>query len=173
MATKRIYGKERTLGDIIYNPATNSTFTTINLGFFGKKSFALVEQNDGFDIMVKTNSEELVKIGKTFLAKKQDGTLINGVTKGTLGLLKRYNSELRKEVTDNSDALFISTHLLKEAKPIGNDGLLKIGFLKGVFGLEIESNEVPNETQTPTPTQKKSNIPAINIDDIDEDELPF
>jgi hypothetical protein len=33
---KRSYGKERTIGDIIYNPQTRSVFCSISLGFFGK-----------------------------------------------------------------------------------------------------------------------------------------
>lgn len=171
MATKRIYGKERTLGDIIYNPATKVVFTSINLGFFGKKSITLVKQNDGgFDLMIsKYNSEELVKIGKTFPAKKQDGALIDGVTKGTLGLLKRYDSELRKEVTDNSDALFISTHRLKENKPLGDSGMLKIGFLKGVFGLELDESGDENDNE-----QSQNNTTQnLSIDDIDEKDIPF
>lgn len=173
MATNRIYGKERTLGDILYNPTTKVVFTSINLGFFGKKNITLVKQNDGgFDLMVsKFNSDELIKIGKTFPAKKQDGNLIDGITKGTLGLLKRYDSELKKEVTDNSDALFISTHKLKEAKPLsGDSGLIKIGFLKGVFGLEADEarNEKTNENN-----QNNNTTPDVSIDDIDLDEIPF
>lgn len=170
MATKRIYGKERTLGDIIYNPTTKVVFTSINLGFFGKKNITLVKQNDGgFDLMVsKFNSEELVKIGKTFPAKKQDGTLIDGITKGTLGLLKRYDSELKKEVTDNSDALFISTHKLKETKALGDSGMLKIGFVKGVFGLELDNSENEKDNK-----QLQNNTKNLSIDDIDENEIPF
>ncbi len=165
MATKRTYGKERTLGDIIYNPHNKTVFTSINLGFFGKKSITLVKKDDGsFDLMVsKYNSEELIQIGRTFPAKDKNGNPIEGITQGTLGLLKRYDSELKKEITDNSDALFITTHKLKETKALGDSGLIKVGYIKGKFGIEIEANtNVTDNTQ--------SNTPEI---DIDEDEIPF
>lgn len=167
---KRTYGKERTLGDIIYNPATKSVFCSINLGFFGKTTVTLVRrQDEGFDLMksyTKDNQEQVVCVGKTFPAKRQDGTIINDVTKGTLGLLKRYDAEKQKEVTDNSDALFITTHKLKEKKSIGQTGMLKIGYLTGVFGIEIaETSNISNVQQ---------NVQENTIEeDFDESEIPF
>ena len=86
-----------------------------------------------------------------------------------MGLLKRYDSELRKEVTDNSDALFISTHRLKENKPLGDSGMLKIGFLKGVFGLELNESGDENDNE-----QSQNNTTQnLSIDDIDEKDIPF
>ena len=171
-ATKRTYGKERTFGDIIYNPSTKSVFCSINLGFFGKTTVTLVKRADdgAFDLMKsykdRNEQEQVVCVGKTFPAKKQDGTIIEGMTKGTLGLLKKYDKEKQKEFTDNSDALFIITHKLKENKPLGDTGMLKIGYISGYFGIEItESNS--SETQN---NQNKEDIPEI---EIDESDIPF
>lgn len=160
--TKRNYGIERTLGDIIYNPNTESVFCNIKFGFFSKTVNLVKQQDGGFDLVVsKANSEELVKIGKTYPVAN-----VEGITKGTLGLLKKYDKELQKEITDSSDALFISTHKLKETKAIGDTGLLKIGYLKGQIGIEISDDESNNEENT-----DNSKVP--DIDDINEDEIPF
>lgn len=160
--TKRNYGIERTLGDIIYNPNTKSVFCNIKFGFFSKTVNLVKQQDGGFDLVVsKANSEELVKIGKTYPVAN-----VEGITKGTLGLLKKYDKELQKEITDSSDALFISTHKLKETKAIGDTGLLKIGYLKGQIGIEISDDESNNEENT-----DNSKVP--DIDDINEDEIPF
>lgn len=168
---KRTYGKERTLGDIIYNPATKSVFCSINLGFFGKTTVTLVRrQDEGFDLMKsykdRQDQDQVVCVGKTFPAKRQDGTIIDDVTKGTLGLLKRYDAEKQKEVTDNSDALFITTHKLKEKKSIGQTGMLKIGYLTGVFGIEIAETSNTSNVQQNNP-EETSEI------EISEDEIPF
>lgn len=159
---KRIYGLERNLGDIIYNPATKTVFCKINFGFFAKTVTLVKQENGGFDMMVsKANSEELVRIGKTYPVAN-----VEGITKGTLGLLKRYDKELEKEITDNSDALFISTHKLKQTKAIGESKLLKIGYIKGQIGIEISDDENNNGENTTI-----SRVP--DIDDINEDEIPF
>lgn len=173
--TKRTYGKQRTLGDIIYNPATKSVFCSINLGFFGKTTVTLVKrQDDGaYDLMKaytdRNGQEQVVCVGKTFPAKKTDGTLVENVTKGTLGLLSRYDSEKRKNVTDSSDALFITTHKLKESKALGDSGMLKVGFITGVFGIEddIASNNGNASANTQAPYE-----PAPDYDD-DGEPIPF
>ena len=172
MANKRIYGKERTFGDIIYNPQTKSVFCNIELGFFGRTTLTLVKRADdeAFDLMKsykdKNSQEQVVCAGKTFPAKKQDGTIIDGITKGTLGLLKRYDKDKKKDITDNSDALFITTHKLKEKKSLGDTGLLKIGYISGVFGIEIIESSSNTDDQNYAP----ENTPII---EIDEDEIPF
>ncbi len=166
--TKRTYGKERTFGDIIYNPNTKSVFCSINLGFFGKTTVTLIKRADdnAFDLMKsytdKQGQEQVICVGKTFPAKRKDGTVIEEITKGTLGLLKKYDNEKKKEITDSSDALFITTHKLKERKPLGETGLLKIGFITGMFGIEIEEDSTKENTNR--------DIPEI---EIDEDEIPF
>lgn len=160
---KRTYGIERTLGDIIYNKNTQTVFCNIKFGFFSKTVTLVKQQDGGFDLMVsKANSEELVKVGKTYPVAN-----VEGITKGTLGLLKKYDKELQKEITDSSDALFISTHKLKESKTIGESGLLKIGYLKGQIGIETSDDESNNEENT----NNNSKIP--DIDEINEDEIPF
>lgn len=169
---KRTYGKERTFGDIVYNPNTKSVFCSINLGFFGKTTVTLVKRQDlGFDLMKsytdRQGQEQVVCVGKTFPAKKQDQTIIEGVTKGTLGLLKKYDREKQKEITDNSDALFITTHKLKENKALGDTGMLKIGYLSGVFGIEIEESSSNAET-----TQNTQNSDET-YEKIDESQIPF
>lgn len=145
---KRSYGKERTFGDIIYNPQTRSVFCSINLGFFGKTTVTLVKRaEDGaYDLMKnykdRNGQEQIVCVGKTFPSKKRDDSIVDGLTQGTLGLFQKYNAEKQKELTDSSDALFITTHKLKEPKAFGENGLKKIGYITGKFGIEddIASN---------------------------------
>ncbi len=101
--TKRTYGTERTFGDIIYNPSTKSGFCSINLGFFGKTTVTLIKRSeDGcYDLMKsykdRNGQEQIICVGKTFPVKKKDGSLVDGLTQGTLGLLKRYDAELKKK----------------------------------------------------------------------------
>lgn len=141
--TKRNYGNERNFGDVIYDPKTKSVFTNIDLGFFGRTTLTLVKRaNDGaYDLMKsyrdKNNQEQIICIGKTFPAKKKSGEIIEGMTKGTLGLFKQYDPTTKKTLTNSSDALFITTHKLKDSKPLGDTGLFKVGFITGIFGIEI------------------------------------
>ncbi|MGE4517775.1 MAG: hypothetical protein AB7D96_13040 [Arcobacteraceae bacterium] len=153
---KRTYGKERTLGDIIYNPTTKSVFCSINLGFFGKKNITLIKRADdgAYDLAVvytKNGEEHIATIGKTFPSKRKDGSVVEGLTQGTLGLLKRYDAEKKKEFTDSSDALFITTHKLKEPKALGDSGLMKVGYISGKFGIEDDiasSNGVVSDSES-------------------------
>lgn len=164
--TERTYGQERTFGDIIYNPTTKSVFMNIDLGFFGRTTLTLVKREDGaFDLMKpyvdKQGQEQVAMIGKTFPSKRKDGTVVDGVTKGTLGLFKRYDKESKKSLTDNSDALFISTFKLKEPQKLGDTGLIKVGYVSGKFGIET------NEEQT----QKSDN--SYTYEDMTDEEIPF
>lgn len=176
MATqiKRSYGKERTFGDIIYNPKTKSVFCSINLGFFGKTAITLVKrQDDGaYDLMKAYNDrngqEQVVCIGKTFPVKDKKGEVVDGLTQGTLGLLKRYDNEKKKELTDSSDALFITTHKLKENKPLGDSGLVKVGYISGRFG--IEDDIASNNGASSQEENYQNNDPQY---DDDGDEIPF
>ena len=161
---KRTYGKERNFGDVIFNPQTKSVFCNIELGFFGRTTLTLFKREDGgFDLMKpyvdKQGQEQVAMIGKTFVAKKKDGSVIDGITKGTLGLLKKYDKEINKSITDNSDALFITTHKLKESKVMGDSGLTKVGFVTGVFGIEVSASEQNN-------TQEQNQNEYIDTDDI-------
>lgn len=171
MAIKRSYGKERTLGDIIYNPQTKSVFCTINLGFFGKKTITLIKRADdnAYDLAVtytRNGEEQIAIIGKTFPVKK-NGSVIEGLTQGTLGLLKRYDSEKSKEITDSSDALFITTHKLKEPKTFGDKGFKKVGYITGKFGIEddIASNNGSSSYN--------NNEPEVQEYDDDNEPIPF
>ena len=162
---KRTYGKERNFGDVIYNPQTKSVFCNIELGFFGRTTLTLIKREDGgFDLMKpyvdKQGQDQVAMIGKTFPAKRKDGTIILDVTKGTLGLFNRYDKESKKNLTDNSDALFITTFKLKEAQKLGDTGLLKVGYISGQFGIEVAS-EQNNNTQEQTQEY------------IETDDIPF
>lgn len=165
MATKRTYGKDRTLGDIIYNPNTKSVFCNIQLGFFSK-TITLSKREDGcYDLLIsKYNSEETIKIGQTFPIKSDDGSTIEGLTKCTLGLLTTYDKDKQKNVTKSEDALFITTHKLKEPKSFGNKGFKKVGYITGKFGIEddIASNNTNVNTENSEPEY-----------DEDGDEIPF
>ena len=163
---KRTYGKERNFGDVIYNPQTKSVFCNIELGFFGRTTLTLIKREDGgFDLMKpyvdKQGQDQVAMIGKTFPAKRKDGTIILDVTKGTLGLFKRYDKESKKNLTDNSDALFITTFKLKEAQKLGDTGLLKVGYISGQFGMEIDGEQ----------TQKSDN--SYTYEDMTDEEIPF
>lgn len=166
----RNYGKERGFGDIIYNPKTKSVFANIDLGFFGRTTVTLLKRDDGgFDLMKsyvdRDGNDQIVCIGKTFPATRRDGSQVNDMTKGTLGLLRRYDEVLRKEITDNSDALYITTHKLKEPKPLGDSGLSKVGFISGQFGIEIA--EVNNLGPRTSPQDEYPE------DSIPDEEIPF
>ena len=171
---KRSYGKKRILGDIIYNPQTKSVFCSIKLGFFGKTTVTLVKRTDdgAYDLMKNykdhNSQEQVVCVGKTFPFKKKDGSLVDGLTQGTLGLLSKYSVEKQKEQTDNSDALFITTHKLKEPKAFGDKGFKKVGYITGQFGIEddIASNNGSSS--------ENSQAPATTPDyDDDNEEIPF
>lgn len=115
----------------------------------------------------KYNSEETIKIGQTFPVKRQDGSIVEGLTQATLGLLTNYDKDKQKNVTDSSDALFITTHKLKEPQAVGNNGFKKLGYITGQFTIEIEADTNANNNQSEEPT---NNAPEIEIDD---DEIPF
>lgn len=152
--TIRTYGKERNFGDVIFNPQTKSVFCNIELGFFGRTTLTLIKREDGgFDLMKpyvdKQGQEQVAMIGKTFPAKRKDGTIVLDVTKGTLGLFKRYDKESKKNLIDNSDALFITTFKLKEPQKLGDTGLVKVGYISGQFGIEVaeQNNNTQEQTQ--------------------------
>lgn len=165
---KRTFGKERNLGDIIHNPKTNSVFCSINLGFFGKKTINFVKRKeDGcYNIMVsKYNSEETIKVGQTFPVKRQDKTIVEGLTQTTLGLFSTYDNVKKKELTNSSDALFLTTHRLREPEPFGDKGFRKVGYVTGRFG--IEDDIASNNGSTTQASSLQDDL------DDDEQEIPF
>ncbi len=147
MAIKRTYSKEFTIGDILFNNKTNSVYFFLKGGFFGTTKINLVKNDGGtydlfkpyVDAQGKPNT---VKIGKTFEVTKRDQTVVEGLTRGTLGLSTTWNAEIKKEVVSSENALFFTTHKLKEPKAI-NEDLVKVGWVTGVYGVEV-----PEETQT-------------------------
>lgn len=168
-AIKRNYGKDRTLGDIIYNPNTGSVFCKIELGFFSK-TINLKKREDGcYDILVsKFNSEETVKIGQTFPVRKQDNSVVEGLSQSTLGLFSAYDSVKQKTLSKTEDALFITTHKLKEPKAIGDKGFLKVGWITGNFGIEIA--DASSNSSDAHEYQEPDNTPVY---DDEGDRIPF
>jgi len=149
----RLYGMERGLGDIIYNPATKVVLGTINGGFFGRVTLTIKKDSDGGYLLLKPykdrdGQEQVVTVGKTFPIKDRSGSIVEGLSKGTLGLLKQYSQELKKEVTLSNDCLVITTHKLKEVKPLGESGWQKIGYITGQFAIEKTDNQQQESEET-------------------------
>jgi len=185
MATKiqRNYSKETTIGDIMYNTKTKTVFFNIQMGFMGRKSINLVQNQEGtydmFGTYFKDEKPEMYKMGKTFQVTDRNGGVVEGLTQGTLGLRTSWNKQIQKEVSSTEDAIFFVTHKLKETKKV-NDDLVKVGWVTGQFGFEIVSEtprqETPQTETTPevvpeqTPTQSE---PEDTSSTEDDDEVPF
>lgn len=168
MATiQRNYGKERALGDILYNPNTKSVFTSLDFGFLGKHNFTLSKNADGsFDLLKsykdKSGNDQILKFGKLFPVKNKEGIPIEGIRKGSFGLFKSYDKETQKNYTQNNDCVILTSHKLKESKNLGESGFLKVGYITGVFAIEqtqTTSNKEVDEVDTEEYTQS--------------DEMPF
>ncbi len=172
---KRTYGKERAIGDIFYTPSTKSVWCSIGLGFLGKINLTLIQDkaNGGYEIIKpykdKQGNEQVVKLGKTFVVKDKDGNVVTGLSKGTLGLLKEYDSVAKKELTKSEDCLIITTHKLKENKII-NEDLIKVGWLTGQFGIEVIEKKVDAQNGNNIATARQEYVPEY---EINEDEIPF
>ncbi len=138
---KRAYGKRKTIGDIIHNSETGITFCRIQSGFFGYHTINLVKQEDGSFMIEKQYFQDgeykTVKVGKTFPVKDKEGHDVEGLTQAALGLGTSWDKDLSKNITDTTDALFVTTHLLKKEEKI-NDNLTKVGWVDGQFGIEVE-----------------------------------
>jgi hypothetical protein len=146
---RRAYGAERNIGDILYNPDSKAVFARIDLGAFSLSlSLTLREDKKTYDLyksyMAKDGNFQLVKLGQTFPATRRDGSEVEGVSKATLGLYREYDKELKKELTRSNDALYITIIKLKEPKTLGESGLKKVGYITGVFGIELPSDEKAN-----------------------------
>lgn len=170
MAISRIYGKERNLGDILYNPNNKSVFANIEGGFFGRVTVTLRQDGKGgFDILknytTKDGQPASFVAGKTFPVKDKNDNVVEGLTSGLLGLIKRYDNVTGKELVQNNDALQITTHKLKETKALGESGLLKVGYITGVFAVEARDAQDSNTNQN------------LEVQDqgfeISDDEIPF
>ena len=167
MATiKRTYGKQQTT-DILYNAQTKIVSFRIDLGWFGSTIFNLVPNQEGtYDVFKlyydKNNQAQLARVGKTFKVTKQDGTVVEGLTKTTIGMRTQWDKELKKSIVTNEDCIIFTTHKLKESKKI-NDTTVKVGWVDFVIGTELP-------VQQEQPQQPKQDIPTV---DINEDEIPF
>jgi hypothetical protein len=163
----RAYGKEQNFGDILYSKKTKEIFTTINLGFAGSKTITLKRNENGtFDLSTpyyKDSKRIDFKLGKTFPITDKSGNVVAGLTKGTLSLSTTYDKELGKNISVNNNCLYITTHKLSTNKDINSD-LVKVGWLTGQFGIEIDSNTTKDTTSTINP-------PIEDI--VDMEEVPF
>ncbi len=145
----RNYGKERVLGDIIYNPNTKSVFTSLNLGFLGKQNFTLKKNQEGGYGLLKSykdkqgNNQEIT-LGKFFPIKNQKGEIVEGLTKGTFGLFSQFDKQENKTMTKNNDCLILVTHKLQEPKELNNSGFKKVGWITGQFAIENEEVKPKN-----------------------------
>jgi hypothetical protein len=149
MAAKinRHYGIERSLGDILYNPATRSVFTRVDLGVFSL-NLTLVQREDKktYDVLKsykdKNGQDQVVKLGQSFLVTRKDGSIVDGLSKFSLGLLREWDKEVQKDITRSNDALFLTTHKLKDKKVLNEEtGLTKVGWLTGQFGIEVAKED--------------------------------
>lgn len=166
----RAYGKDFPIGDILFDKKENVVYFRINAGFFGLQKVILVQNNEGTYNMMKTymgkdGQPGVVNIGKTFPVTNKQGETVEGITQGTLAMGVKYDKDLKKEISDNRNALYFTTHRLREQRTI-TDTLVQVGYIRGRFGIEIDEQggsqeEMPSEPKTP-PT----NAPG-------SDEVPF
>jgi hypothetical protein len=167
---KRVYGKEFTVGDIIFNKKENTVYFIVNAGFFGIHKVILVKNNEGTYNMIKPyitkdGSAGIVNIGKTFPVTNKNGTVVEGITQGSLGLSTSWDKEKGKELTDNRNVLYFTTHRLKESKNI-NESIIQVGYVKGKFGIEADSEMVESIAET------ESKVESTIVVEVEE-ELPF
>lgn len=168
----RKYGKERAMGDIFYSSNDKSVFMVLNAGFLGQTTLALQKQQDGtFDVLKpyldKLGQAQVARLGKMFPAKNKAGQPVEGTTKGTFGLFREYDKEIKKSLTSSRDCLILTTHKLQTNVPVGENGLLKIGYVTGQYG--IETDEFPQASQQPVDSQEE--YPQGNEDDGEK--IPF
>ena len=180
---KRSYTEETTIGDILYNTKTKTVFFNIQMGFMGRKSINLVQNQEGtydmFGTYMKDGELHMYKMGKTFQVTDRNGGVVEGLTQGTLGLRTSWNKEIKKEVSSTEDAIFFMTHKLKENKKI-NDDLVKVGWVTGKYGFEIisqtPSQETPQTETTPEVVPQETTTksePEDTSSTEDDDEVPF
>jgi len=168
----RKYGKERAMGDIFYNQNDKSVFIILNAGFLGQTTLTLQKQQDGtFDVlkpyMDKLGQTQVARLGKLFPAKDKAGQTVEGITKGTFGLFREYDKETKKSLTSSRDCLILTTHRLQANVPVGDNGLLKIGYVTGQYA--IETDEYPQASQQSAAPQEEY---PQNYEE-DGEEIPF
>lgn len=167
---KRVYGKERNVGNILFDTESKKLLMQINLGFFGRQSFNLVKNEDESFKITKTilnkteNSSKEIAYGRLFPAKNKEGQVVQGICKGSLGLISEYDREAQKNLIVNDDVLLITTHKLKEEIKFSDSSLIKVGYITGIFG--IEENDKPNHYENDAGIDLKS-LEILN------EEIPF
>jgi len=158
------YSSKINLGQIKQFASNESIIWELNAGFFGKKTYTLKPKEDGtYDIFIGVFHKDEdkfkdIKIGQTFPVKNREGEIVEGLTQTTLALTSSYDAELKKEVYDDTNALYITTHLLKEPKVI-SDKVSQIGWVDGSFGItqaeETSEGVVAMATETEEPASKE------------------
>jgi len=148
MKIERFYGKERNIGDVLYNANTKAVIANIDGGFFGKMTLTLKKEQDNTFTFLKpyidkNGIQQVVKIGKLFPVKKKNGDIVEGLHKGIFGLNKEYDRTIEKEIIVANDCLIVTIHKLKVAKLLSNNWM-KIGWITGLYAIEknIENNTI-------------------------------
>jgi len=141
------YSSKINLGQIKQFTSNESIIWELNAGFFGKKTYTLKPKDDGtYDISIGVFSKDInkfkdIKIAQTFHVKNKEGQIVEGLTQTTLALTSSYDAELKKEVYDDSNAIYITTHLLKNPKVI-SDKVSQIGWVDGSIGITQVEEEL-------------------------------
>ncbi|PAF52926.1 hypothetical protein BKH42_08760 [Helicobacter sp. 13S00482-2] len=174
---KRVYGKERNIGSVLYDAESKKVFMSIELGIFGKQTLDLKQNEDGSFQIIKTifnkteNSNKELNFGRLFPAKNKNGQIVEGICTGLLGLLTEYDKEIQKNLITTSDALRISTHKNKEKRRLGESKLYQVGFIKGQFAIEKreENGNLNNQNELNDPIVE----PNFEESEILNEEIPF
>lgn len=143
---KRTYGKEKNFGNII-KTSEGATIMKLSFGALGQLDLTMRKAERGIELLKsytdKEGNEQSVCLGILFPAKDNNNNVIQGISKATLGLRREYNKELRKNVTHNDDAIFLTTHKLRTPKKMDN-GNVELGYITGVFGIEVAGASTQN-----------------------------
>ncbi|MBT5490881.1 hypothetical protein HOK00_00830 [bacterium] len=178
----RNYGKDRTLGDIIYNPETNAVFCNLDLGVLSL-NLTLNKREDGcYDLLKPYTSKNgdtgVMKLGRTFQVTRQDKTVVEGLSRTSLALFSKYNKDSGKNEWQTDDQLQIVTHKLKETVNLGDSGFVKVGWITGKFGIEVDDGQYAAPQQGTATAEEANNVtdmPEEQIQDANqnEDNIPF
>lgn len=171
----RAYGKEFTIGDIMYNKKEDTVYFILNGGSFGIHKIILVKNDQGtYDMMKsymgKDGQPAIVKLGKTFPVTRKDGSTAEGLTQGTFALGVKWDKESSREISDNRNALYFTTHKLRDNETV-NDNMIKVGWVTGQFGIEIEAASASGSGSSSSEPSFNSPEPAKEVKN--EDDVPF
>ena len=173
----RAYGKEFPIGDIMHDSRDNTVYFILKTGSLGIQKIILVKNEQGtYDMMKSYTGKDgqpgIVKLGKTFPVSKKDGTIVEGMTQGSFALGTRWDKESSREVSDNRNALYFTTHRLRTPEQV-NENLTKYGWVSGQYGIEIESGE-GTQSGSSEVAREVPNIPeAASGNTKNDEEVPF